>query len=514
MKRYNGKFMFGFKGKVVPAFMEQMIVRRRIGGVILFSRNIENIDQLRALCEELQLMRNSVSEYPLFIAVDQEGGPVNRVVDGATVFPSPMAIAATGNPDYAERVGKCMASELLSLGINMNMAPVLDLCANRNNPAIGVRSFGDDPERVGEFGAAMIHGMQGRGLISVAKHFPGLGYSPDDPHLRLPVIPKEVGEMEKEDLVPFRKAIEAGVDGIMIGHAHYPSISQRPACLSEMVMNGLLREKLGFQGLSVTDDLEMKSIAERRRVGDSVVKACKAGADIFLVCHSTSQQLDALTDLSVAIKGGRLRSRHLKAGIKRIRAVKERLRERAAHQGEEPVEDGEGLALEVAEAGLTLVGGSYGVLPLRIGPDQKIVVLCPLWERLSEVEAGNGSPDEFMKAVIERHAAAELLSFELTPSRRNFSDAARAVAGADAVIMGTCDAYRDEEQARLVNEVAAAGKPTVFIAMRNPYDAELYPDSAARLLTYGVNSHMMVAAARAIFGEIAPRGTLPVRLKL
>ena len=513
MRRYNGRFIFGFKGRTVTPFVTELIVERRIGGVILFSRNIQDRNQLAELCSELTRCRRSVSDYPLFIAVDQEGGAVNRVLDGVTLFPSPMAIASTGNVEYAKRVGSCMGSQLLSLGINMNIAPVLDVNTNRKNPFIGVRSYSDNPETVAIFGAAMIEGMQEAGVISVAKHFPGLGFAEMDPHHDLPVIAKSMDELEQQDLLPFKKAIEVGVGGIMVGHAHYPSVSQRPASLSERVIHGLLREKLGFQGMVLTDDLEMEAISSRRPVGDSVVKACKAGADLVLICHSSNEQIRALGDFSEAIKSGKLRSRHIKYSLKRIRACKGGMNERAEAALEAPVENAEYLVQEVAEAALALVSDKGGNLPLRIGDTEKLLLLCPNVGSLTAAEEEVSSGIGLVDIIKARHGNTDVVIFDVEPLNKNFTEVRRYLPNASAVIMATCNAHLYKEQERLIEEIVAADKPTIFVALRNPYDAELYPASSARLVAYGTDQYTLATVGKAIFGEIKPRGKVPVSLK-
>jgi len=209
----------------------------------------------------------------------------------------------------------------------------------------------------------MIRGMEKAGIAAVAKHFPGLGYAEGDPHLDLPVIPKEAEEIEEEDILPFRRAVQAGVTGIMIGHGRYPSLSARPASLSRSVTVTLLRERLGFQGLAVTDDMEMGAVKMKRKVCDAAVRACEAGADLLLICHSENDQIASLVELAAAVNNGRIRSDSLKEGVRRLRAVKERVRDRllAPFRGE--LEDGPSLAREVAESALTFAGDPAGSSP-------------------------------------------------------------------------------------------------------------------------------------------------------
>ena len=514
MRMHGERFMFGFDGDAVGVSIEKMITDCRISGVVLFSRNIKNAHQLAALCRELQAVQKRVSALPLIIAVDQEGGGVNRIADGATHFPAPMAVAATGDVDLATRVGYVMGCQLMRLGVNVNFAPVLDINASKNNPVIGVRSFGENPEQVAAFGAAMVRGMERSGVASVAKHFPGIGSVERDPHAETPVIAKSARELEREDLVPFARAVDAGVSGIMISHARYPALSASPASLSGTIVRGLLREKLRFSGLAVTDDLEMGALSASQPAGNTAVEACRAGADLLLVCHSGAAQASAMADVTRALEGGNLRHENVQRALERLRAFRERLLARLTAAQPEAPEDGEDLAREVAERAITRVSDNEKILPLRLGAGDKLLVLSPAPGPLTAVEDGAASGATLAGFIGARHPMTEMVSFEIVPSRDDFDRVRRALGGACAVVMGTCNAHLYGEQARLVREVAAAGKPTVFVALRNPYDAELYPSRAARLATYGSDGHTLAALAGVIFGELAPRGKLPVRLNL
>lgn len=514
MKMIGERFITGFEGTAVDSALEEMIVDRRIGGVILFSRNVKDARQIKALCSDLQAVRKRVSALPLIIAVDQEGGGVNRIADGATHFPSPMAVAASGDPALAEGIGYAMGCQLMRLGINMNFAPVLDVNAGRRNPVIGTRSFGDDPGRVAAFGAAMIVGMERAGVASVAKHFPGLGSAGRDPHTEALVITKSAEELDRGDIVPFARAVEAGVSGIMIGHAKYPAVSEEPASLSEAVIRGLLRKRLHFDGLAVTDDLEMGAVGADGSVGSAAARALAVGADLLLVCHSRDAQLSAMAEVAEAIESGRIPADIVEDGGARIRAFKEKLLARIASAQAEAPEDGERLAREAAERAITCVSDTEKILPLRLGAGEKLLVVSPALGPLTAAEegaaAGNGLAD-FIRAL---HPMTEAESFEIVPSRDDFKRVAKAIEGARAVVMGTCNAHLYGGQVRLARGVAAAGRPAVFVALRNPYDVELYPPRAARLAAYGSDDRTLAAVARAIFGALAPRGRLPVALEM
>jgi beta-N-acetylhexosaminidase len=423
-----------------------------------------------------------------------------------------MAIAAAGDAALAGRVGYAMGCQLRHLGINMNFAPVLDVNAGKHNPIIGVRSFGDDPGMVAAFGAAMIGGMERAGIASVAKHFPGLGSAECDPHSEAIVIADSAEEMLRADLMPFARAVEAGVSGIMMSHARYPAFSDEPASLSEKVMRGLLRGQLSFGGLVITDDLEMGAVGGSRAVGNAAIRALSAGADLLLVCHSRAEQLYAMREVAEAIESKRIHPETIEDGMVRIRARKERLLASLSAQPDAP-DEWEGLAGEVAERAITLASDAERVLPLRLGGGEKLLVILPALGPLTAAEDGAVTGDVLTDSIRAFHPMMEAVSFELVPSRDDFNRVLKSVEGAHAVVMGTCNAHLYGEQARLVKEVAGVGKPTVFIALRNPYDVELYPPRAAMIAAYGSDKHTLVAIAKAIFGELTPRGKLPVELK-
>lgn len=514
MRRHGERFMFGFDGRAATATLDDMIAGRRVSGIVLFSRNIRDAAQLTGLCAEMQAMRKRVSELPLLIALDHEGGAVHRFPSGATRFPPQMAIAATGSAGIAERVGYCMGCELMALGVNMIFGPVLDVNSNKNNPVIGVRAFSDDPGTVASFGAAMIRGMERAGISSVAKHFPGLGFAEHDPHMELPAIGKDAGDLDREDIFPFAGAVRAGVSGIMVGHARYPALSARPASLSTAVIKGLLRQRLGFEGIVLTDDLEMGAMHMHRGVGNAAVKACGAGADLLLLCHSSTEQINAMADLANAISTSKLRSEQIKGNLKRLRDFKEMLRARLSGPPPAPAEDGDALSREIAEGALTLVGDAESVLPLRLESSQRLALVRPEMGPLIPIEDGPSSLDPLAEIVRARHPNTASISYSIIPSGQEIGEALRAIRDSSAAVVCTCNAHLYREQGRLVDEAAAAGVPAVFVALRNPYDAELYPARAARIAAYGTDRQTLEAVGKALFGDLVPRGKCPVALKL
>ena len=296
-------FMVYFEGPALSAPLRQMIEDYHIGGVVLFAiaGNIESTTQVANLINDAQATAvQSGAQVPLFVSVDQEGGPVVRLTDGFTVFPSQMAVGATASVTQARRMATVTAQELKALGFNMNLAPVLDVNNNPDNPVIGLRSFGSSPEQVAALGTAMIEAYRAQGMVATAKHFPGHGDTAVDSHYGLPVVPHDRAHLDSVEFPPFRAAIVADVPAIMTAHVLFPAIDPsagRPATLSSLVLQDLLRKEMGFDGLIVTDSLSMGALANLVGATEAAQLAFRAGADLLAygadIGHAPAESLAA-----------------------------------------------------------------------------------------------------------------------------------------------------------------------------------------------------------------------------
>ena len=312
--------MVGFDGKEPDYYVSRMLNLRHVGGVILFSRNIETKEQVTRLSDQLQEMSLTNANLPLFIAVDQEGGPVNRFKGIITECPDPSGLGKLSSNEVANYMQET-AKELTAMGINVNLAPVLDV-ADRKSIMFG-RSFGDDPNVVAEVGVAAINGYKTGGIIPCAKHFPGLGLAVQDTHATSTKINANLDSLYKRDLLPFRMAIQNGVEMILVTHAIYPALdANNPASLSNIMQTGILRDMLGYQGLILSDDLEMEASASEGSIGQNAVRAIQAGTDIVLVCHTPEKQKEAYDAILSAIKSGEISIEHLKETLRKIITIK------------------------------------------------------------------------------------------------------------------------------------------------------------------------------------------------
>ncbi|MEM7677627.1 MAG: beta-N-acetylhexosaminidase [Myxococcota bacterium] len=310
----------GFSGTEIPSDFETLIRAGQVGGAILFSRNLTGIDQCRDL---VQALRSIPAPSPLILSVDQEGGQVQRLRSPFPELPPLRAFGATGRTESAQAAGELLADALRLIGFHQDFAPVLDVDSNPANPVIGDRSAGPDPELVGRMGAAFIEGMQSRGVAACGKHFPGHGDTDLDSHLALPRLSHDKARLDKLELIPFRAAVKARVASMMTAHIVFSALDpDHPATLSTKVLHPLLREELGYEGVIVSDDLEMKAVADHYGIEDAAVMAVAAGCDQLLICHQPSLVERAHRALVDAVATGRLSADRLYEASERIRRLK------------------------------------------------------------------------------------------------------------------------------------------------------------------------------------------------
>lgn len=311
--------MVGFSGTTISD-VRDLIENYGVGGVILFDRNARHPFHIAELTAELQ----SISKVPLFVATDQEGGRVQRLKEGFTSFPPFSRLGLSDSEDLAYQYGRVLARELFAVGVNMNMAPVLDVNTNPDNPVIGDRALCSDFRRVARLGSQFVRGLQDNGVMAVGKHFPGHGDTAEDSHVTLPRVTTDADRIRNENLVPFRKAVSAGVGGIMMAHVLYEKLDEEnPASLSIPIINGLLREELDFSSLVLSDDCEMLAL-DQNELGHLAVKAIQAGTNILLVCHSREKQAHIIEAVLQAIHMGKLEKACIERSVDLILEMKKR----------------------------------------------------------------------------------------------------------------------------------------------------------------------------------------------
>jgi len=318
----------GFDGTEPSAEILELI-RAGLGGVILYRKNCADPSQVLELTNRLQAAARAAGHlHPLLIAIDQEQGRVARIVEGVTIFPAMGTIARAGDPELVGRVAEAVGRELLSLGVNWNLAPVADVLSIADCP-VGDRSFGSDPAAVGAMVAAYVRGAERAGILASAKHFPGHGATRKDSHVAAPTVERSRAELETCDLVPFRAAIAAGVPSVMTTHITFPALDpEAPATLSRSILRDLLRAEMGFPGVVISDDLEMAGIALKVALETGALGALRAGCDVLIVSRMLLAQRDLpglLARLRGAVAGGEIPHDDVAAALERTRRLRKRL---------------------------------------------------------------------------------------------------------------------------------------------------------------------------------------------
>jgi beta-N-acetylhexosaminidase len=486
----------------------ELIERYRLGGILYFvwSDNVQSPRQIAGLSNGIQrAATSSGAKVPALVATDHEQGLVVRITEPATQFPGNMALGAARDPHLAKAAAEVTGEELRAMGVNQNFAPVADVNVNSQNPVIGVRSFSSNPDLVASLTEAQVRGYQGEHVAATAKHFPGHGDTDVDSHTGLPVIDHTREELETIDLPPFEAAIDAGVESIMTAHIVVPALddSGRPATLSRPILTDLLRRQMNFEGVTVTDALDMQGVREMFGDDRVPVEAIKAGADLMLM----PPDLDlAYRSVLAAVRSGEIGERRIDQSVYRLLRLKERLglfRDPFVkeHSVDRVVGSGRHLAIadEVTERTVTLMENDAGTLPLEASGQRALVTG---WGVTTTATLGS--------ELRRRGLTAEVLETGAAPSDASIAAARAAADRNDLTIVLTNRAWSSPEQQRLVAELVASGKPVIVAAVRDPYDIAHLPSADTYVATYGYGRVSVRALAKVLFGEVNPSGRLPV----
>lgn len=510
-----------WKGKNVTemnAEIAQLVKDYHLGGVILFRENTVTAEQTTKLVSAYQ---EASEKYGLLISIDQEGGIVTRLQTG-TDFPGNMALGATRSEEMAKKVGMAIGEELNALGINMNFGPSLDVNNNPDNPVIGVRSFGEEPELVGKLGNAYIKGLQESGTAATAKHFPGHGDTAVDSHLGLPEVPHDINRLKKVELYPFQQAMDAGIDAVMTAHVTFPKIDDTkviskkdgkeialPATLSQKVLTGLMREQMSFKGVIVTDAMNMGAIVEHFGAVDAAIRSVKAGTDIVLMPVGLEAVANGLYD---AVNKGEISTKRIEQSVERILMLKlnrgivkaevEKILDEKIANAIQVVGSAEHKAVEseAAAKSITLVKNN-AALPLKAGTKDKIVVV-------------GSSADLLAGEVQKHHENVTVLTTETLLTESQLTQAK----AADYIILGTNTSTvsgraPSNNLMKLANQlIEQTDAPVIGVGIRNPYDIMSYPKVDAYLVQYGFRPASYEASVNTIFGLNNPTGKLPVTI--
>lgn len=509
--RFSGRFMNGASDQ--RARLRDLILKHKVGGFILFGGDIYATAHLTNSLQR-------AASVPLLIASDLERGLGNQI-EGATLFPPLMSLGATGSEDAAYRMGMITALEARAVGIHMTYAPVVDVNVNPDNPIINVRSLGENPKEVSRLANAFIRGCQDNGLIATAKHFPGHGDTDQDSHSVLPTVSGDRDRLEQVELFPFRAVVEAGVRAVMTAHLHLPALDptpKMPATLSRPVMTDLLRGDFGFQGLIVTDAMDMGGITTLYTASEAALMAVKAGVDIILISPEPEEVVRTLAE---AVRSGEISRSRIDDSVRRILKAKAGL---GLHKRR--MVDIDALPRSVANSGylqaarqifersITLVKNDGGIVPLDI-KDGKIALLA-LSSDPGDFYAGRFFVREFSK----RCAPSMAFYADAYTGQEFMQRAIKKASQSDAIVIALFSRLRsskgsvglDLRQLKLINDLAASEKPVVVVSFGSPYFVRNFPEVEAYLCAYRFARDSQAAAVRALFGDIAVSGKLPVSI--
>ncbi|MFA6004418.1 MAG: glycoside hydrolase family 3 protein, partial [Elusimicrobiota bacterium] len=421
----------------IAAHYEPEIRAGRIGGAVLRWDRFTGEEAMRFSLMIQEWAIPGAAGAPFLIAADHEGGPffTQRLYGGA-VFPGNMALGAAGSTALTEEAAYITARELRALGIHMDFAPDLDINSNPDNPIIGVRSYGETAEQAAEHGLAALRGYRRGGILSVVKHFPGHGDTGVDSHLGLPVIRRSLAELQGLELAPFRAAVKAGADAVMPAHIVFSALgSTRPVTLSSAAIEGLLRGDMGFDGVVVSDSLDMGAIANTYSTPEAAVLALEAGCDILLV--GKGDYPGAYERVLAAVKNGRVSLDRLERSVARILRVKERFYSRGL-AGTSSVPMSEvgsaahlAAAWRVAERSVTLLRDSAHILPLKLAEDKLLFVALARSPRFKD------EADGFVRELTLRHTMTNSLQLPVAPDAAAIADAVEKAKNADVIVAGT-----------------------------------------------------------------------------
>lgn len=508
--RASGDFMADDNRRFLN--LKRLVEEHQAGGIIFFGGQLYNQAVLTNRLQEL-------SPIPLWIAQDMEYGAAMRITDATRITPA-MGIAATGNPQWAFEKGRITALEAKAVGVHQIYAPVVDVNNNPANPVINVRSFSEDPEVVSNYALAFIRGVQSQGLVATAKHFPGHGDTNTDSHLALPVITHSLDRMRQTELIPFKRVIEAGVGSIMTAHIAFPNIGTNPrlpATLDSYFMTDLLQKELGFDGLIVTDALEMAGIANHFSPGDAAIRAVNAGADMILL---SPDEMTAILQMERAVLRGELSEERINQSVLKILRWKidyglfarpftdiYKISERVGTRHTQMIAD------EIARQSITLLRNRNNIVPIRPDRFPRVMVIAISNHR------GGGTGAELLTAMNRYHPNITLFNYDSRTSQVELDEAINQARQASLVIIGSylhlATGQRlsfDRPQQQFINRVMGLNKPTALVSFSSPYIVSEVPNADVHLLGWSMAGSQSEAVASALFGASDIDARLPITI--
>jgi beta-N-acetylhexosaminidase len=514
----------GFPGDAASPEMLAALRDLGPGGIVLFERNVSTLAGTRALVAAASAAAGG--PFPALVCIDQEGGRVARLRFRELGLPAMLALGAADDVALAERAGAALANDLRAVGANVDFAPVLDLALEPRSTVIGTRSFGDDPARVARLGAAVVRGLQSRGVAATVKHFPGHGATALDSHHEVPVVAAAEAELRGRDLLPFAAALVVGVRGVMTAHVLVPELDPKnPATLSPRILTGLLRGELRFDGVIFTDCLQMEAIAGGIGTVAGGVAALAAGADALLVSHDPALALALRDAVVAAVRAGELPLERLDAAVHRIDALRSELAGfRAASDaayGDAPGDaDGglrgdapgdadrdTGVSLEIATRAIALIRGRP-----HLDRARPVTVVSFEGEVRDGVARTGAQRPSLSLALRQRNYRSELMRVALEPEDSEIAmlvDVLRAQ-GRRALVVIARRAHLHAAQRRAIGALLAVAPEAIVVSALEPFDILAFEDATTVLCTFGDGEANVAALAEVLAGAAPAGGTLPV----
>ena len=507
--------MIGITGTHLDRETEKHLKEINPGSVILFKRNISSAHQTGELISHIKEILPS----PPLIAIDQEGGRVIRFTSDITVFPGNMALGATGSTDLAYKQGLESASQLKEIGIDINLAPVVDVITTYHNPGITIRSFGDDPHKVADFAGAFIEGTQKMGVAAVAKHFPGKGAAEVDAHIDLPTISLPKDLFEELHLYPFRQAIENGVQGIMTTHVHCPSLDRKgdhPATFSPPIVKDLIRKRYKFDGVIFSDDLEMGAIAKHYPINDACRRATVAGHDMLLICSNYELQRQAFNGLIEDYSSSLLSRDELDESVRRLNTMRKFISAKPSPDHTSPPSNPEDLAQQIAQEAITIISDTRHLIPITTQKTEAVHLLIPDLSKTPALEEGYAPTGEHLLIRECKKCFSGTVTFNffsLNPEPEEIEQMMQSARKQDTCILFISNAQENQGQKNLIKKVRQCYDSPLFVLLDNPFDCEYSNPQDTCLTSYGLRRKQLLSLVKIIFGKAEAQGRLPFRIK-
>jgi len=495
-------FMVSFFGTELTEVEREFLRDVQPGAVVLFGKNVDSPEQVTQLTNDYQRTTIDGGGIPLLIAVDQEGGRIQHLREGFTIFPLPMLWTATQDTNLAYQVGEAMATEMRAVGVNMNLAPIADLNTNIDNPIIGSRSFGSELDLVNPILTHFIRGLQENGVVATAKHFPGHGDTESDSHIELPVIDYSLERLTAVELVPFAEAISANVGVTMVSHIWFTQFDDEPipASLSPRIVNRLLRDDMGYDGVIMTDALDMDAIDTVYTAGGSAIQAILAGNDLIAIgAHVGTPTIQtAIDDVVMAVQDGRIDESRIDASVERILSLKQdygvfdwQPLDPSTVDDRLNLEAHDTLVTQLFEQGVTLVGGD-NLLPV----DGNVAIIYPATRPRIQSEC-SGFDDSAVYVGVSGQPTADEISWAVSASVE-----------ADTVVVFTQNAIDSPQQQVLVESLPP--EKTIVAALWNTSDMLVFPEMAGYLLGYSPMLRATAVMCDIVTGNRVANGVLPI----